>query len=99
MFVNTKDNWSKKLEDILNKNLSKCNKINKFEVINLGEYGYDIQYSVERYKIRRQKYKPHLILWFLKNDDFEEINEIMRENEEKYKVKIEKNGEYERLIR
>jgi hypothetical protein len=44
-------------------------------VINLGVYGYDIQYSVERFKIRGKKYNPDLVLWFLKDDDFYSVNE------------------------
>lgn len=71
-FVNTKDNWTELLEDFLKSDLN-CK--NKFEVINLGMGGYDIQYSVERFKIRGEKYNPDLILWLLKNDDFYAINE------------------------
>jgi len=72
--VNTKDNWPEKLEDML-KNSLKCKKI---EVINLGVPGYDIEYSVERFKIRGSKYKPDLVIWFLKKDDFTQIGEIFR---------------------
>ncbi|MEK7597049.1 MAG: SGNH/GDSL hydrolase family protein [Patescibacteria group bacterium] len=71
--VNTKDNYPELLEDRLN---TQC--LNTaFEVINLGVYGYDIQYEVERYKIRGQKYHPDLILWMLVDD--RRINELMRE--------------------
>lgn len=76
MWVNTKDNWTELLEDKLN-NWEGCNNIKKFEIINLGISGYDIEYSVQRYKLRGQKYNPNLILWLLKDDDFSEINEVV----------------------
>ena len=63
LYVNTGDNWTEILEDKLNKEI-KNNKISKFEVINLGMPGYDIQYIVKRYKERGVKYSPDLILWF-----------------------------------
>lgn len=96
MFVNTEENWPERLEDSLNNEL-RCNNIKKFEVINLGEYGYDIQYSIERYRIRGIKYSPDLVLWFLKDDDFEEINEIMRIHEKEYVDSMKKSGEYQKL--
>ncbi len=98
MFVNTKDNWPQQLQNLLENNL-KCKNFSSFEVINLGEYGYDIQYSVERYRIRGQKYNPNLVLWFLKDDDFLEINEIMRKNEQKYADEMKKSGEWEKLTK
>ncbi len=63
LYVNTGDNWTEILEDKLNKEI-KNNKISKFEVINLGMPGYDVQYIVRKYKIRGLKYNPDLILWF-----------------------------------
>lgn len=63
-YVNTADNWTELLEDLLNNKL-KCKNYKKIEVINLGVPGYDIQYAVERYYIRGQKYDPDLILWML----------------------------------
>ncbi len=62
-YVDTKDNWPEKLEDMLNLNL-KCKNIKKFEVINLGVYGYDAQYEVERFKKRGEKYNPDLVIWY-----------------------------------
>ncbi len=73
LYVNTKDSWPQVLENLLN--TLKCKKNKKFEVINLGVPGYDIQYSVERYRLRGAKYKPDLVLWFLKTDDFQQIVE------------------------
>jgi len=74
--VDTKYNWTELLEDKLNQ-LS-CTNFNKMEVINLGVSAYDIQYSVERFKLRGKKYNPDLVLWLLKGDDFQEIKEIVQ---------------------
>lgn len=74
-YVNTRDNYPETLEDDLNK--LACPKIKHFEVINLGNPGYDIEYSVERFRRRGQKYQPDLVLWLLKNDDFDQINEFL----------------------
>ena len=60
--VSTERNWVETLEDKLNKNLS-CPNIHKFEVINLGVYGYDVQYAIERFIIRGKKYNPDLVIW------------------------------------
>lgn len=68
--VNTEDNYpsqlQKKLDDF-------CKE--KFEVINLGVGGYDVQYSVERYKIRGMKYSPDLLIWLFISEDLLRINE------------------------
>lgn len=80
-FINTKDNWTELLESKLN--ILNCKDINGFEVINLGVEDYDIQYSIERFKLRGQKYNPDLVIWFLKNDDFVSINEQIRPIENK----------------
>lgn len=62
-YVDTKDNYSEVLEDMLNSNL-KCSNIDKFEVINLGVAGYDTQYEIERFKKRGGKYNPDLVIWY-----------------------------------
>ncbi len=64
LYVDTKDNWPEKLEDMLNSNL-KCKNFNKFEVINLAVQGYDIQYNVERFLKRGVKYDPDLVIWYI----------------------------------
>lgn len=74
-YVDTKDNYPERLEDLLNNKL-KCGDIKKFEVINLGVGGYDIQYAVERFKRRGIKYNPDLVLWYLNNNDFSELREV-----------------------
>jgi len=86
--VNTKDNWTELLEDMLNKN-NICTNINKIEVINLGVQGYDITYEIARYKLRGIKYNPDLIIWFLidptRMSDL--INKIKERDESKLREK------------
>lgn len=83
LYVDTPNNWTEKLEDLLNSKL-KCSNLNKFEVINLGVQGYDIQWEVERFLLRGMKYNPDLVLWLLKEDDSRQVNEIMFEKTAKY---------------
>ena len=61
-YVNTADNWPEQLEVTLNDKLI-CPDIDKFEVINLGQPGYDVQYDIYRYKKRGSKYNPDLVIW------------------------------------
>ena len=96
MFVYTEDNWTEKLEDTLNE--LKCNNIDNFEVINLAVGGYDIEYAVERFKIRGKKYNPDLILWLLKDDDMNFINELMMEDEEYYANELHRTNKYDELV-
>lgn len=98
MYVDTKDNWPEQLEDKLNAEL-KCKDISKFEVINLGVGGYDIQYGIERYKTRGQKYNPDLLIWFLKDDDFQEILEIMLPRELEVQKKMKESGEFDKQVK
>ena len=67
--VNTKDNYSEVLEDLLN-NKFQCKNFKKFEVLNLAVDGYDIEFSAERFRRRGQKYNPDLVIWLIKHDDF-----------------------------
>jgi lysophospholipase L1-like esterase len=67
--VATKNNFTEVLEDILNTKM-KCNKLNKIDVINLAMMGHDIEYNIERYKIRGLKYNEDLIIWFLTQTSF-----------------------------
>jgi len=73
-YINTDKNWTELLEDKLNKDF-KCSNIKKFEVINLGVDGYDINYMVERYKARGEKYNPDLIIWPIRS--FYRIDELI----------------------
>jgi lysophospholipase L1-like esterase len=74
LYVGNKFVWPSILQDQLNKNY-KCSKIKKFEVINLGAPGYDIQYETERYIRRGVKYDPDLVVWMVLDNDFAYIEE------------------------
>lgn len=91
LYNNTKDNWPERLEDLLNKKI-KCTNINKFEIINLGVQGYDVQYEAYRFQKRGEKYNPDLILWFIKLNNFYQINEIMLPKVKQYQEELQKNG-------
>ncbi len=94
LYVNTKDNYPEKLEDLLNSRLQ-CKNIKKFEVINLGVGGYDIEYAITRFKKRGLKYNPDVILWLLKNDDFRHILDQDLEKSKIYRKQMEQNGQLE----
>lgn len=96
--VDTKDNWTEKLEDELNEKMRCNNLVKRWEVINLGVYGYDIAYSVERYRLRGLKYNPDLVVWFLKKDDFEEIAELIQPIWKDVDLKLKKSGEWQRRM-
>jgi hypothetical protein len=71
--VSTPNNYPEQLEQLLNNN---CAVGMKFEVINLGVPGFDLQYSVERYRRKGMQYNPDIVLWFIKKDDFTELKEL-----------------------
>ncbi len=96
LYVNTKDNWVEQLEDLLNKLLN-CPKIKNFEVINLGVYGYDINYTVARFEKRGLKYNPDLVVWFLKSDDFLQDNETLLPKFQRIDKELKDSGEYDIL--
>lgn len=81
-FVDTKENWTELLESKLNN--MKCNNFSKFEIINLGVSGYDIQFAAHRFVMDGAIYQPDLILWFLKNDDFLEIRNLTSQIKNQY---------------
>jgi len=74
--VNTKDNYPMQLQNMFD---AKCNDGKKYEVINLGMGGYDIEYSVERLKVKGMKYDPDLVLWLITDDNFRVIKNIPEE--------------------
>ena len=84
-FANTVDNYPEQLEQLLNK---LCSENQKFEIINLGVGGYDVQYSIERYFLRGQKYSPDMIIFLLKEDDFIDIKELTEAKQGYYYEKI-----------
>jgi hypothetical protein len=92
--VPTPKNWVKILERMLNQSY-RSQKYKKFEVINLGVDGYDIEYSVERFRLRGIKYNPDLILWFLNDSDFPQVNEIIIPIKQKLRKEMEETGELE----
>lgn len=75
-FVNTRDNWTEQLEDMLNAR-QPCGSEIKYEVINLGERGYDVQYIAYRFKNRGKKYNPDLIIWHESGSGFDRIIELL----------------------
>lgn len=83
-FVNTDENFSSLLEKKLGQDFQ-CNTIKKFEVINLGVGGYDIDYEINRYRKRGIKYNPDLVIWMANIWDFEKLNEYLLPLKEKLK--------------
>lgn len=86
-YVDTKNNWTELLEEELK---ARCPET-PFQVINLGVYGYDLAFSFHRYEKRGEKYNPDLILFFLKEDDFDEIKNITAEVKWKFIDNFKKN--------
>lgn len=74
-YVDTPYNYPSKLEILLNSKLH-CKNFQKFEVLNFGVGGYDIQYSALRYQLRGQKYSPDLVIWWMFDNDFLAVNEL-----------------------
>lgn len=95
LYVDTQDNWPEKLEE----QLKQCTTGKSFEVINLGMRGYDIQYAVERFRIRGMKYDPDLVLWMVRNEDLTQLNEVTLEKERKYSKEMKETGEFDELVR
>lgn len=76
VLVNLSDNYPERLEGLLNNYSGNCEKNEKFQVINLGVRGYDIQYSLKRFKKRGLKYNPDLVTLYIKSDDFLIFSEL-----------------------
>jgi len=83
MYVAFEETYPKKLENMLNM-VNPCRSFSKYEVINLGVGGYDIEYAAARVLSRGIKYNPDLVIWLLKDDDFIERAEINFDREERY---------------
>lgn len=81
LFVDTKDNFSEKLEEFLN---LKCKNSGNTEVINLGVPGYDITYTVERFMRRGIKYNPDLVIWLVHTGNFLKIQDFVMDRAQKY---------------
>ncbi|MBI3342501.1 SGNH/GDSL hydrolase family protein [Candidatus Curtissbacteria bacterium] len=81
-FVDTKLAYPALLENLLNSSVCEDQ---KYEVLNLGVPGYDVQYSPERFRLRGQKYNPDLVIWFLKDDDMAVMEEVIKGKAVAYK--------------
>ncbi len=86
LYVETKNNYSKVLERLLNNNI-KCLNIDRFEVINLGVGGYDIGYTVKRFEKRGLKYHPDLVIWLINPHNFYTYNDLAKPIEYDFKKK------------
>lgn len=91
VLVDTQENWTEKLEVMLNSWL-RCESKKEFEVINLGVGGYDIEYALERYKIRGAKYNPDLVIWLIKGDDLWQVNKVIRPIAHRYTLENTQEG-------
>ncbi len=96
--VNTQENYPSQLENLLNSKLQ-CKNIKKFEVLNLGVGAYDIPYTVERYKLKGQKYSPNLVLWLFIGDDLFRADEELIPLAQKYEDQEKTSGEYQKLTK
>lgn len=90
-YISTPNNWSERLEDMLNTQLV-CKNTIKFEVINMGQPGYDIQYIAHRYKTRGLKYNPDLLIWLESGTGFDRFNEIKAPYQKKYEQQFQTAG-------
>ena len=95
-YVNTKGNYPEKLEDYLN---NTCPKDSKYEVINLGVVGYDVQYTTERYFKRGQKYSPDLVIWLINDWNFFRINEQLFDRVKEIQNKANADGTADQRIK
>ena len=68
LLVNTYENYSERLEDMLN--AQTCTEVRQYDVINLGVPAYDIGYAAERYELRGRKYAPDILVWFMNSFTF-----------------------------
>lgn len=89
LYVDTQDNWTEILEDLFARE-NRCPSKIKIEVINLGMTGYDIAYSMERFKLRGLKYKPDIVIWLLIDSDRLTDKIIQAEKDLKNKQENEK---------
>ncbi|KKS98451.1 MAG: hypothetical protein UV73_C0002G0165 [Candidatus Gottesmanbacteria bacterium GW2011_GWA2_43_14] len=83
VYVETAENWTEVLERELSGN-SDCSGYPKFEVLNLGVSGYDLEYTAERLNRTGLKYSPDLVVWLVSPWNFTSINEYSLPLQEKY---------------
>jgi hypothetical protein len=94
LYVNPSNNYPSQLE--LKLNNQKCSNISNFEVINLGVPGYDLDYTIERFKSKGLKYSPDLVIWLIKPDDVFQINELMRGRADQIRAEMKSSGELQK---
>lgn len=92
--VNTEDNYPMQLQKMLD---AKCRDEKKYEVFNLGMGGYDLEYSVERLKVRGMKFEPDLVIWLITDDNFRTIKNISEDTLEKFSDEVLVNMQKERI--
>lgn len=74
-YVNTRDNWTEKLEDLVNAHCLNGDTTH-IDVVNFGERGYDVRYAEHRFALRGPKYTPDLILYLESDTGFSRIAEL-----------------------
>lgn len=95
--VTTKENYPSQLRTLLNQKLS-CSTIKKFEILNLGVPGYDIQYTVERFKQKGLPYNPDLVIWLVFEGDLKRINELFQPKYKRYLKESKEKGTYKKYL-
>lgn len=95
LYVDTFDNWPEQLERTLNET---CDKHQKYEVINLAVPAYDLHYSLERFRLRGKKYHSDLVIWFVKDDDFRQLNKLHLPLNKKFHDEMMASGEYQKQL-
>lgn len=91
-YVNTAENYPEQLEARL---ASLCTK--KIEIINLGVAGYDIQYTLERFKKRGIKYNTDMVIWLINSWDFLNNNELLMERVKEIYDEATKSGQIDTI--
>lgn len=76
LYVNTADNYPSKLEASIASE-THCPTVREYQVVNTGIPGYDIQFTIQHILDAGLAYDPDLIIWVIKRDDFERINQIV----------------------
>lgn len=80
-YVNTAESYPEVLEQTL---INSCPS-KKIEILNFGVQGYDLEYMVERMKLKGIEYNPDLVIFLLKEND---VNRILDRTFEKYAAMI-----------
>lgn len=68
-YVNTAESYP----EVLEKNLINSCKSKKIEVLNFGVQGYDLEFMIERMRLKGNDYNPDLVIFLLKENDVNRI--------------------------